>query len=99
MHSTDPLGVDSVQLGGDEPSLFSSHRTLSDVELDEWEGAHARIRLQRDLCSSILTANRAGILTLSDGEMSVVRTMKGSGKPLKDTHIAVLQAFIERAGK
>jgi hypothetical protein len=60
---------------------------------------HHRIRQQRDLCASILRANRCGILHLSQREIDVVRAMRGSCNPLKDTHLAVLRALVERAGQ
>ena len=59
--------------------------------------ATGKIKLQRDLCASVLNAHKSGILPLSGSEAAVVRAMEASGKPLKDTHLAVLRALVERA--
>jgi hypothetical protein len=60
---------------------------------------HTRIIIQRDLCATVLNAHEDGILPMTDSEVDVVKAMEKSNKPLKDTHLAVLRAFIERAGK
>jgi len=89
----------SIQLVGDEPSLSGHRRVMSPEEVQSWEAAHtkAKIKLQRELCASVLGAHEAGILTMTDSEVAVVRAMEASGKPLKDTHLAVLRALVERA--
>jgi len=61
--------------------------------------AKGKIQLQKDLCGTVLDAHDAGILQMTDSEISVVRAMEKSNKPLKDTHLAVLRALVERAGQ
>lgn len=52
---------------------------------------------QRALCESILYANLTHIIVLSALEVQIVRKMKKTDKPLKDWHLAILKAFVERA--
>jgi hypothetical protein len=59
--------------------------------------AKGKVRLQKELCTTVLSAHDAGILPMTDSEAAVVRAMKKSNKPLKDTHLAVLRALVERA--
>lgn len=87
MHFTDPSTGKSFHIDGS----VSMQYPMSHAE------GHQRIRHQRDLCDSILRANRCGILHLSQREIDVVRAMRLSCNPLKDTHIAVLKALINRS--
>ena len=89
----------SIQLDGVEPSLFGHRSLMSPEDIQSWEAAaaQAKIKLQRELCASVLGAHKSGILTMSGSEVAVVRAMEASGKPLKDTHLAVLRALVERA--
>lgn len=59
--------------------------------------ATGKIKIQKDLCGTILDAHDAGVLAMSDSEVAVVQAMEASGEPLKDTHLAVLRALVERA--
>jgi hypothetical protein len=52
---------------------------------------------QRALCECILYANLMRTILLTDLEVQIVRKMKKSDKPLKDWHLAILKAFVERA--
>jgi len=101
MYYEDQLVEGSVQLGGDEPSLFAPTHVMSREEIQSWEAGHtkakAKVKLQRELCAIVLNAHDAGILPMTDSEIAVVRAMEKSNKPLKDTHLAVLRALVERA--
>jgi hypothetical protein len=58
-----------------------------------------KINAQKTLCTLVLKAFSVGMIALSESEVNVVRAMMASKRPLKDTHVAVLRAFIERAGQ
>ncbi|MEJ2023406.1 MAG: hypothetical protein P8Y00_00010 [Deltaproteobacteria bacterium] len=99
MYYEDQLVEGSVQLGGDEPSLFAPTRVMSYEEVQSWEAGHtkAKVKLQKELCATVLSAHEAGILPMTNSEVAVVQAMEKSNKPIKDTHIAVLRALVERA--
>jgi len=54
------------------------------------------IGVQRKICQAIIDAYLFGCLEITETEQKIVLKLKAFDKPLKDWHLAILKAFIER---